>query len=91
MACGDKIKNGREFCGKITEQQQLLLQAYTISYVLSAAFMDPRMAYSVGLAATAPIVPGPGSLKSASRREATIRFSLNLGPRFLSILRSIRF
>jgi hypothetical protein len=34
-----KSRTGKSFMGKITDQQQLLPKAYTISYVLSAAFM----------------------------------------------------
>jgi hypothetical protein len=47
-----KSRTEESFMGKITHQQQLLLQAYTISYVLSAAFMDLQMAYSIWLVAT---------------------------------------
>jgi len=39
-----KSRTGKSFMGKIIHKQQLLLQAYSISYVLSAALMDLRMA-----------------------------------------------
>jgi hypothetical protein len=42
-----KSRTGKSFMGKITDQQQLLPKAYTISYVLSADFMDLRMAYGI--------------------------------------------
>ena len=51
MAYSDKIKNEEEFCEEITHTQ-LLLQAYSISYVLSAALMDLRMAHSLWLVVT---------------------------------------
>jgi hypothetical protein len=47
-----KSRTGKSFMGKITDQQQLILKAYSISYVLSAAFMDPRMTYTKQLMAT---------------------------------------
>ena len=39
-----KSRTGKSFMGKIIHKQQLLLRAYSISYVLSAALMDLRMA-----------------------------------------------